>query len=239
MSDTPFDLAESLSVREHAERLPDAGLFAGRTAVGEGASFSPTILIGLGGTGREVLLRVKRLLEQRGSSGHLHRFVFIDADQRTFAKSSGLPEITKDEKCLIGMNQAVRVLENPGLHAHVWSRFPKSELKEQYIRHLALGEGAGQIRAAGALALMLDYEYVHNRIEGAYRGVVELASRLQAKMAEAREAAVSSDVAIYVVGSLAGDGVRVCPGRRTHRPGDLSDSFAKSRGRLCATRRLR
>ncbi len=205
MSESRIDLAENMMPSgEATELLPDLQLFAGDVEVGEGASFSPTLLIGLGGTGAEVLLRVKRMLRERGASGHLSRFVFIDADQRTFSKMPGLPPVERDEACLIGMNQAVRLLNNPELHPHVWSRFPKSELKEGYIRQLALGEGAGQIRAAGALALLLDYANVRTRVEAAYNSLVQLSSRLQAKMAEAHGAAVSSDVVIYVVGSLAG-----------------------------------
>jgi len=171
--------------------------FAGRT-------YYPTIMIGLGGTGAETLLRVKKLLVDRaGDRLHLHRFLFIDTDLRTFAPREGLPPIETDEQCLIGVRWADQLVANPNLHPEILSRFPRSELKEGFIRNLARGEGAGQIRSIGALAYALDYRSIRQRISQAYRNVIDLSESVQQVLANAH-AEIGTDIAVYIVGSLAG-----------------------------------
>ncbi len=177
----------------------------GGIATAESLTYYPTLLIGLGGTGAQALLRLKRTLMSRlsGGAAALHRFVFLDPDQRTFARQAGMPPIERHEGVLMGVNQASRLIERPHLHPHVWARFPKKELKESHIARLGQGEGAGQIRSVGALALVIDYPNVRTAIERAVGDLDLLSNRAKAQAANAN-AEIGKGILIYTVGSLAG-----------------------------------
>lgn len=173
-------------------------------AIQAAMNYCPTLMIGLGGTGAQVLLRVKQLLRtrNRGAEG-LHRFLFIDTDQRTFGPQPGLPMVEGPEKCFVGGVRAKQLLTNPDLHPFVWKRFPKDRLNKRAISLLAQGRGASQIRSLGALALVLDYRQVHDKIETAYTELINLQGRVQAVVSEDIQE-VGRDMIIYVVGSLSG-----------------------------------
>ncbi|MBN2564484.1 MAG: hypothetical protein JXB46_02120, partial [Candidatus Eisenbacteria bacterium] len=170
-----------------------------------GTTYNPTLLIGLGGTGAEVLLRVKKfLLERETSHLDLHRFLFLDTDKRTFATHAGLPPIDPNEQCLIGVRSAETLLKAPQhLHRFIWERFPPDQLQKVYIRKLAEGIGAGQIRSLGALAYVLDYASVCTRLTQAYNAVRDIGATAK-ELIQDSHAQIGSKVMIYVVGSLAG-----------------------------------
>lgn len=187
---TPGDAGEALIAN-------DDGGFAGRT-------YFPTLLIGLGGTGAEVLLRVKKLLTDReGDRLFLHRFLFVDTDLRTFAPREGLPDIERNEQCLIGVRAAEALIRNPKLHPYILERFPRTDLKESFIRGLARGMGASQIRSLGALAYALDYQNVRTQMQAAFESTQNLSQTAQQVLAN-ENAVIGTHTAIYVVGSLAG-----------------------------------
>jgi hypothetical protein len=166
--------------------------------------YYPVLLVGLGGTGAKTLLRVKKLLQNRFPTGHyLHRFLFIDTDNNTFRKHAGLPEIEEHERCLIGVKTVGNFLEDPDLYPHIFERFPKSAIKEQYIRSLANGIGASQIRALGALAIALDCRNVYDKIKAAHDDLIQLRNRVIVQ-AQERGAVIADEVKPYIVGSLAG-----------------------------------
>src|SRR5574341_135306 len=184
---------------------PDVTAGPGEIATAESLTYYPTLLIGLGGTGAQTLLRLKRTLMGRlgGGAGALHRFVFLDPDQRTFARQVGMPPVERHEGVLMGVSDARRLIERPHLNPYVWQRFPKKELKQSHIARLAQGEGAGQIRSVGALALVIDYPSVRTAIEAAVDDLDRLSNRLKAQAANAN-AQIGKDILIYTVGSLAG-----------------------------------
>lgn len=178
---------------------------AGQTgAPGHSTTFYPTLLIGLGGTGVETMLRLKRLLVERGLGEGLHRFLFFDTDYRSFQRRDGLPEIDmRSEGYLIGVQQAEPYLARPDLHPHVAKRFPRNRLSDVHIRNLARGIGAGQIRSVGALALLLDAATVRTYIRSAKDALVTMAELVNTRQ-QIEGARVGEGVMIYIVGSLAG-----------------------------------
>lgn len=171
---------------------------------GAGMTYYPTLLVGMGGTGAEVLIRVKRLLREHGAGpDSLHRFLFIDTDRSTFSQKPGYPRVEQFEQCLVGVDRVRTVLDHRDMHAHIWRRFPPTELKENYIRNLATGLGASQIRSLGALAFTLDYPQVRQGLTNAFNELVEIARRKREAF-DHQGAAIGGDVAVYIVGSLAG-----------------------------------
>jgi len=168
--------------------------------------YHPTLLIGIGGTGAQVLLRVKKFLEEYFPEGHhLHRFLFIDTDENTYAPQKGLPAIDQNtETCIIGFRSVKNFLENPRLYPHIQMRFPPEQLPESLVVKLAKGQGAAQIRALGALAVALDYHNVYTAIEKAHKELIELGAKVKTLDKAGGFISSSGKVMPYVVCSLAG-----------------------------------
>lgn len=167
--------------------------------------YYPTILIGLGGTGTEVLLRVKKLILERMGSTGLHRFVFIDNDESAFRdRGMGLPSVGTGERCVIGEADRVQAyLGKPNLHKELYTRFPKESIKEQYIRALSRGQGAGQIRAVGAIAFSLNYDQVNRAISTAFINVTTIDEKTKTEVRQGG-ANIGKKVYVYIVCSLNG-----------------------------------
>ncbi|MFB6272825.1 MAG: tubulin-like doman-containing protein [Salinibacter sp.] len=167
-------------------------------------TYAPSLLIGLGGTGAEVLLRVKKQLQDRGLEDNgLHRFLFIDTDLDTFSTGQGLPSVEKREKCMIGVDDVRDFLDNPDLYPNLRERFPAEKLGGAHISDLSKGRGASQIRSLGAFALALEANRVQNKIEKAYNDLLSLKDIVETKD-EDQNAEIKDRVYIYLVGSLAG-----------------------------------
>ncbi len=143
-----------------------------------------TICVGLGGTGRDVLMRIRRfIIDQHGSLANLPvvSFVQIDTDKNTL-NSSGLPTgkdyhgeeiLFRDiEKVMITMsaqdvNNFRYELEHPSLgespYSHIESWFDP-RLKDQ-VR--SIEDGAQGIRPVGRLAFFHNYRRFKQAIEAA------------------------------------------------------------------------
>ncbi len=174
------------------------------TTPSAGRTYYPTLLIGLGGTGAEVLLRVKRLVQDRlPGRDSLHRFLFIDTDRATFSQKPGFPRIEQPEQCLVGVDKVQTLLDYPEMHESISERFPPEMLREKHVRNLANGMGAGQIRSLGALAFALDYATVRAALQSAFDELEQIAKRVSLAVADSG-AAIGKNVVIYIVGSLNG-----------------------------------
>ncbi len=172
--------------------------------LGRDITFYPTLLIGLGGTGAEVMLRVKRMLDERGFGDGLHRFLLLDTDRRTFQPQQGMPRLDlRRETHLIGVDRAKAYRERPHLHKHISARFPPDRLNESFVRNLERGLGASQIRSIGALAAALDADRIRQAITLAKEDLINMASVVEAADTM-RGVSIGNNVTIYLVGSLAG-----------------------------------
>ncbi|MGF1489828.1 MAG: tubulin-like doman-containing protein [Prochloraceae cyanobacterium] len=177
-----------------------------------------TICIGLGGTGRDVLMRIRRLIVER--HGDLNRlpivsFVYIDTDKaasqtsdlRTGNKHYGVDLSFRDaEKVNATMNRTeinnfVRGLQNKssyerqGPYDHIGRWFPPQLLKD--IK--AIEEGAKGIRPVGRLAFFNKYRQIKKAIQTA-----ESRTRGKESILLNKGLIVEPGLNIFVVGSLCG-----------------------------------
>ena len=164
----------------------------------------PTVLVGVGGTGAEVLSRMRRLIEE--SYGSLEKFpivsfLWIDTDQGykvSDLQAAGSP-LQDHEKhwANVSGNEVRNIMSDMGRFPWIESWFPQ-EL-ERSIN--ALEAGASQIRAYGRFAFFYNYTKIRDRFN-------EACSRVkghESKMQEQYGIQVSSNALnVFVVGSLSG-----------------------------------
>lgn len=167
-------------------------------------SMVPTILVGVGGTGHEVLSRVRRLVEE--AYGDLKNFpilsfLVIDTDRDykvTSPESAGTP-FKENEKhwARVSGKQVKEIISNMENYPWINSWFP-SELEKNIT---ALEAGAGQIRACGRFAFFCNYFDIQKKFEDAVR-------RLKGKenfMLDRYGIKVSTNaVNVFITGSLSG-----------------------------------
>ena len=130
----------------------------------------PTVLVGVGGTGAEVLLRVRRLIEESyGSLGKfpILSFLWVDTDKDYKIgnpEASGSP-LKDNEKhwARVSGKEVSDIMRN--MHKYPWieSWFPQ-ELERNIG---ALEAGAGQIRACGRFAFFYNYHEIKARFNEA------------------------------------------------------------------------
>ncbi|NJL39108.1 MAG: hypothetical protein HC899_21930 [Leptolyngbyaceae cyanobacterium SM1_4_3] len=170
----------------------------------EEKSMVPTVLVGVGGTGAEVLSRMRRLIEE--SYGSLRKFpivsfLWIDTnidykldDQQ--AAGSPLQDHEKHWASVSG-NEVRNIMSNMERFPWIESWFPQ-EL-ERSIN--ALEAGAGQIRAYGRFAFFYNYAKIRDRFNEACSRVKGHESEMQ-KQYGIRIGGNALNV--FVVGSLSG-----------------------------------
>lgn len=169
----------------------------------------PTLLIGLGGSGKEVLLRLRRLFEARHKRPDLPiiEFLWIDTDivnksldGTAYDEITRRVELNADERIdarmtpqeVEGYYQAVRA--NP----HIFSWFP-SELSQ--LGSSILVAGAGQIRPFGRLAFHHKFSVIRDRIQSKLQRMGNAERRREAEGMSFR---VDNRMEVVVVTSLAG-----------------------------------
>lgn len=188
----------------------DIQLASAKLSVGTSQTFQPAVLIGLGGSGIYSVRRAKQLLQDRlGKLPPLFRFLYIDADTVAFANAPGLAPVEVNEQCCIGGPDAIMpVVKDQGAHRWLLDQMPK-ELKPAHYEKVAKGQGCGQIRAVGRLALLASLQgLVEQKFQRAKDDVTALASGLLSELTHSGSAPaglnIDSGVTVYVVGSLAG-----------------------------------
>jgi hypothetical protein len=140
----------------------------------------PAVLIGLGGTGKEVLLNLRRQFFERYGVKTLPHIaqVVIDTDgRRRHLDGSDYDEFAsevdfEDDLVVTPLNQALRnYRENRAQYPHI-----DSWLDRSLDTHGEIIDGAGQIRAFGRLAFFHHYQKIRERLDRAYRSVTDRAS---------------------------------------------------------------
>ena len=137
-------------------------------------SMVPTVLVGIGGTGAEVLSRVRRLVEE--SYGSLEKFPIVsfltvdtDKDYKvTNPESAGSP-FKDNEKfwARVSGKQVQEIISNLENYPWINSWFP-GELAKNIS---GLEAGAGQIRACGRFAFFCNYYDIQAKFREACRRV--------------------------------------------------------------------
>jgi tubulin-like protein len=163
--------------------------------------FHPALVIGLGGTGQGILLRLKKRFIDQFGDVPVVQFLAIDTTQeakRQDTSSDGYTDVElkpNDEQFIYAVRGASNLLRGKNPHINEW--WPTG------TRVQAINSGSRQIRALGRLALFANYTDIKRHIKDKLDEVrrIENKNRMQDK------GYVVSDrrgVDVYIVTSLAG-----------------------------------
>jgi hypothetical protein len=175
-----------------------------------------TIIIGLGGTGRDVLMRIRRfIIDKHGKIENFPvvSFVHLDTDKNSFS-NSGLPTgntyhgenilLQKSEQVLLNVssqaiNDLMYELENESLSESPYSHIA-SWLNPQLKNQIgAIQNGANGIRPIGRLAFFYNFRSVKEAIEKAEERTQGHEAMMSKKGFE-----VQDGLEVFVIGSLCG-----------------------------------
>lgn len=158
----------------------------------------PTLVIGLGGTGFQVIKRLKKLFAKKYNNINLPiRYLIIDTDLKSFLDES----VANNEKCQLRFNEGVKstldwAYKNPNFN---W--LPKNPpLIPDFFT--ATDQGAGLMRPIGRLYLCKNAKLVYDTINAAKNDLVDLYKILTDVGANFLDNIGKHKV--YIVGSLAG-----------------------------------
>ncbi len=170
----------------------------------EEKSMVPTVLIGVGGTGHEVLARVRRLVEETyGSLNNfpLISFLIIDTDKEYKVTSpNAAGSAFKDAEKIwasVSGSQVRDILDN--MQNYPWiSRWFPTELERNIT---AIEAGAGQIRGCGRFAFFYNY----HKIQKAFNQAADRVKGHETYMLNKYGIkVVTTGLNVFVVGSLSG-----------------------------------
>lgn len=165
---------------------------------------SKSIIIGIGGTGHQILLDVrKRLIEKYSSLDRIPIVSFLQID------TSG-----DDLKPTSKYEERVNLDPSDKIHASVQGVQSLRESLERYP-HLQdwldpralsgdIDQGAGAVRARGRLALFWNFDKISSAIAGRFQQVNSDDSRKNARDAHDTPLVVGEETSVYIVGSLLG-----------------------------------
>ncbi|MEZ5941392.1 MAG: tubulin-like doman-containing protein [Planctomycetaceae bacterium] len=178
--------------------------------------FVPTVLIGLGGTGREVMLRFRKNMSDEypiWQAGCL-KYLLIDTDDQTDTLNSGPPgmydgvRIRRDQNEFVPTGiapqeyrEALNNLKQRGDRRFKNWMHPDFEL---LVPPRTLENGSGTIRQAGRLAFFLRYQTIRDVLERQIRSVLDFAAQ-HPKQLFGRPGSVDDNrLEVVIVTSLAG-----------------------------------
>lgn len=157
--------------------------------------FRPTVVIGLGGTGYNTLLKLKqRFVDAYGSLPPIVKMLSIDTTEN--AEAPNETHLEPNELFVLQVNSPEKLVGN-GTNPHLDEWWPP-EVPTQ-----AITAGAGQVRARGRLALFARASEVYSRLQRTIDEVRNIRNQKQS-YAEQFQVSTRTGVEVYVVGSLAG-----------------------------------
>lgn len=164
---------------------------------------TPTVIIGLGGTGKEILVKIRRMIvEQYGSLDALPIVSFLHIDTEQNAKVSEPQTVLKQDISLRPIEQvwakvedAKAILNKLSAYAYLEEWFP-AELKGTD----SILAGAGQIRALGRFAFNLNYQLIKDYFTKARERIVGH----EKFMLDRWQVRLDKGINIFVVSSLSG-----------------------------------
>ncbi|MBD2358509.1 tubulin-like doman-containing protein [Tolypothrix sp. FACHB-123] len=160
--------------------------------------FRPTVVIGLGGTGYEVVLKLKkRFIDVYGSVPEIIRFLSIDTteniQEREKSPDGNKVFLEPNELYAISVANPIPLTRNDNI----------SEWWPKDIPATSLISGAGQIRARGRLALFAKVGDINGLIAQAINTVREIRTNTQA-YSDNFQVSNRDGVEVFIVGSIAG-----------------------------------
>lgn len=169
---------------------------------------TPTVLIGLGGSGAEVLLRIRKKIFERSKTKDLEElpiisYVFIDTDKSDkHIAHSYLQQRFKfkeDEVVRAIVLNYSRILDYlthyEFIHPWLYPDLP-------HLPGQNLDDGAGQIRPYSRMAFFENFDEIRERIHDA--AIKASGAQSRRAMSEKYGKQVTNDLHIYVIASLAG-----------------------------------
>ncbi len=163
--------------------------------------YRPTAIIGCGGSGNEIVRRVKRNLMQRyGEDIPGVHFLVIDCDERSFEKTPGLPDLDGAEELRIIPGRIGALVQRRRRPLEQWMDIEKVDISE-----LEKSRGAGAKRLVGRAALFLEFARVREALQALRSRLANLDERVRVAMELGiGSESVSSQSMIYIVGSVCG-----------------------------------
>lgn len=136
---------------------------------------TPTVLIGLGGTGKEVLLKIRRMIvETYGSLDRLPIVSFLHIDTEQNAKASEPQVVLKQDISLRPVEQVWAKVENAKAILNNLSSY--DYLAEWFPPQLkgtdSILAGAGQVRSLGKFAFTVNYSQIRTAFQDAKRRIL-------------------------------------------------------------------
>lgn len=167
------------------------------------SGMTPTVIIGLGGTGKEVLLKVRRMVvETYGSLDALPIVSFLHIDTEQNAKASEPQTVLKQDISLRPVEQvwarvedAKAILNNLSSYDYLAEWFP-----QQLKGTDSILAGAGQIRALGKFAFTMNYRTIKQTFASAKERILGH----EKFMLDRWQVQVDKGINIFVVCSLSG-----------------------------------
>ena len=189
-----------------AERIGEAQRGEGRVSI------RPTVLIGLGGTGKEVLRRLRRMFYEKYRMVGLPvmEYLWFDTD---------ISSIDIMEKKIDFLDQEIDFYDsekidgsvmpqelegyrnNKGMYPHIWSWFPEAL---DSLPSTAITQGAGQIRPCGRLAFFHHYAKLRQEIERKGNHVQSAEAQAETAKKFPKYIVDANDLEIVFVTSIAG-----------------------------------
>ncbi len=170
----------------------------------EEKSMVPTVLVGVGGTGAEILSRIRRLVEE--TYGSLEAFPILsflvvdtDKDYKISNPEAGGSKFKDHEKhwASVSGKQVSDMVSNMEQYPWIDRWFPR-ELERNIT---SLEAGAGQIRACGRFALFCNYHDIRDK----FLGAVNRVKGRETFMLDRYNIKVSTNaINVFVTGSLSG-----------------------------------
>jgi len=167
-------------------------------------SMIPTVLVGVGGTGHEVLSRVRRLVEETYGSLQnfpIISFLIIDTDREYKVTNPGAAgsQFKDNEKfwASVSGSEVKRMMSDMDNFPWIKSWFP-TELERNIT---AIEAGAGQIRAYGRFAFFCNYHKIQKKFNETCDNVKGKETFMRDKYAIKVD---TNALNVFVVGSLSG-----------------------------------
>ena len=153
--------------------MPTVGTLTQAKKENQTINIRPTLLIGLGGTGKEVLRRLRRMFYEKYRVVGLPvmEYLWFDTDIRNESLSGEAPDeldrlidLTISQKIdgRVQPEELAGYRRNKNAYPHIWDWLP-SELDA--LPDNAIMQGAGQIRSFGRLAFFHHYARIRDAIE--------------------------------------------------------------------------
>jgi len=173
-------------------------------------SMNRTLLIGVGGSGKEVLLRLRRKFyeSKKNSRGYdFIEYLWIDTDARNVDIMQNKYDIINDKLQLseedilnvsMQSDELKKLYGNMNQYPHIQKWFNKEELEK--LGYSVLAQGASAIRPFGRLA----FWWRVNDIEKKIREKIQKLERTTLNTDSSIKLSGPANIEIYIVGSLAG-----------------------------------